>query len=203
MTAKRKYEPKRRAESQAATRQRIVEAAVQLHATVGPAHTTVVDIAKSAGVERVVYHTFRTSLPIQRLLRALPSTKPIAGNICMAGNRRSGRASAVALSALYAYYHRTAPMLRTCSAMRRPCQSSGRPPSRAGAASPMSEISFPGAGRPAGASVSASWLARSDTGLPHMEATGPRRESRPDEAVQMMIGLVRHTVHPELDAVTG
>ena len=26
---------------------------------------------------------------------------------------------------------------------------------------------------------------------------------KPDEAVQMMIGLVRHTVHPELDAVTG
>jgi AcrR family transcriptional regulator len=48
----RKYELKRRAESQAETRQRIVEAAVELHRTKGPGLTTFSDIARLAGVQR-------------------------------------------------------------------------------------------------------------------------------------------------------
>lgn len=51
----RKYTLKRRAEQQAQTRQRIVEAAVGLHSTVGPAATTISMIADRAGVQR---HTF-------------------------------------------------------------------------------------------------------------------------------------------------
>ena len=55
----RPYELKRRAESQDATRARIVEAAVALHQTVGPAATTISDIAERAGVGRVtVYRHF-------------------------------------------------------------------------------------------------------------------------------------------------
>jgi AcrR family transcriptional regulator len=41
----RKYELKRRAERQAETRRRIVDAAVALHTTIGPAHTSVSAIA--------------------------------------------------------------------------------------------------------------------------------------------------------------
>lgn len=52
----RKYELKKRAEHQAATRQRIVEAAVELHRTVGPARTTVSAIAELAGVERKTFY---------------------------------------------------------------------------------------------------------------------------------------------------
>src|SRR5919108_6216974 len=48
----RKYELKKRAERQQATRRRIVEAAVELHRTKGPARTTLSDIARVAGVQR-------------------------------------------------------------------------------------------------------------------------------------------------------
>ncbi len=55
----RKYELKRRAEHQEETRQRIVEAAVELHESVGVAYTTIRAIAERAGVERAtVYRHF-------------------------------------------------------------------------------------------------------------------------------------------------
>src|SRR3954451_3620257 len=55
----RKYQQKRRAEQQAETRQRIVEALVALHREVGPARTTISAIAERAGVERLtVYRHF-------------------------------------------------------------------------------------------------------------------------------------------------
>ena len=54
----RKYELKQRAESQEATRRRIVEATVELHDSVG-FQTTVSAIAKRAGVQRLtVYRHF-------------------------------------------------------------------------------------------------------------------------------------------------
>lgn len=52
----RKYELKRRAERQEETRRRIVEAAVELHGTIGPARTTVSAIADRAGVERKTFY---------------------------------------------------------------------------------------------------------------------------------------------------
>jgi AcrR family transcriptional regulator len=48
----RKYELKRRAERQAETRRRIVDAAIELHRTKGPARTTLSDVARLAGVQR-------------------------------------------------------------------------------------------------------------------------------------------------------
>ena len=55
----RKYELKRRAEKQAQTRRRIVDATVSLHTTEGPARTTISAIAARAGVERhTVYAHF-------------------------------------------------------------------------------------------------------------------------------------------------
>src|SRR5260370_26579786 len=55
----RKYELKARAEKQAETRLRIVEATSALHEEVGPARTTVAEIARRAGVQRLtVYNNF-------------------------------------------------------------------------------------------------------------------------------------------------
>jgi AcrR family transcriptional regulator len=55
----RKYELKQRAESFAETRERIVEATVELHDSLGPARTTISAIAERAGVQRLtVYRHF-------------------------------------------------------------------------------------------------------------------------------------------------
>src|SRR5436190_14972416 len=55
----RKYELKARAETQERTRQRIAKAAAELHEKVGPAATTVAEIARRAGVSRLtVYKHF-------------------------------------------------------------------------------------------------------------------------------------------------
>src|SRR5438132_12455828 len=55
----RKYALKARAEKQAETRRRIVEATAALHTEVGPAQTTVAEIARRAGVQRLtVYNNF-------------------------------------------------------------------------------------------------------------------------------------------------
>lgn len=59
----RTYTLKKRAEQQAETRQRIVEAAVELHSTVGPSATTVSMIAEKAGVQR---HTLYAHFPDER-----------------------------------------------------------------------------------------------------------------------------------------
>jgi len=56
----RKYELKARARRQAETRRRIVEAAIELHRTKGPARTTLSEIARLAGVQRhTLYRHFR------------------------------------------------------------------------------------------------------------------------------------------------
>lgn len=59
----RNYTLKRRAESQAETRKRIVEAAIELHGTIGPANTTISMIAERAGVQR---HTLYAHFPDER-----------------------------------------------------------------------------------------------------------------------------------------
>jgi AcrR family transcriptional regulator len=56
---KRTYELKARAESQRETRDRIARAAADLHVELGPARTTVAEIARRAGVTRLtVYNHF-------------------------------------------------------------------------------------------------------------------------------------------------
>lgn len=61
----RTYTLKRRAEQQAETRRRIVEAAVELHGSIGPALTTVSMVAERADVQR---HTFYAHFPDERSL---------------------------------------------------------------------------------------------------------------------------------------
>jgi AcrR family transcriptional regulator len=63
----REYRLKRRAERQDETRRRIVDAAIELHQTIGPAATTISDIADRAGVGRVtVYRHFPDELTLFR-----------------------------------------------------------------------------------------------------------------------------------------
>ncbi len=62
---KRSYRLGRRAEKLEETRLRIVEAAVDLHCSLGPARTTVSQIAERAGVQR---HTFYAHFPDERSL---------------------------------------------------------------------------------------------------------------------------------------
>lgn len=58
-TTQRKYQLKARAERQRQTRERIVAATAALHREVGPARTTIADVARRAGVQRLtVYNTF-------------------------------------------------------------------------------------------------------------------------------------------------
>jgi AcrR family transcriptional regulator len=61
----RTYTQKRRAEQQADTRRRIVEAAVELHGSIGPALTTISMVAERAGVQR---HTLYAHFPDERSL---------------------------------------------------------------------------------------------------------------------------------------
>lgn len=65
MTKKRTYTLKRRAENQAETRRRIVEATVDLHAELGPVRTSISAIAERAGVQR---HTVYAHFPTEREL---------------------------------------------------------------------------------------------------------------------------------------
>jgi AcrR family transcriptional regulator len=62
---RRPYRMQRRAERQAETRRRIVEAAVDLHTTVGPGRTSLSAIAERAGVQR---HTLYAHFPDQNEL---------------------------------------------------------------------------------------------------------------------------------------
>jgi AcrR family transcriptional regulator len=56
---KRRYELKARADSQRRTREQIVRATMELHQEVGPAQTTIAEIARRAGVQRLtVYNHF-------------------------------------------------------------------------------------------------------------------------------------------------
>jgi AcrR family transcriptional regulator len=68
----RPYQLKRRAERQDETRQRIVEATIELHQTVGPAATTITAIAERAGVGRVtIYRHFPEQLALDRACSGL------------------------------------------------------------------------------------------------------------------------------------
>jgi AcrR family transcriptional regulator len=68
---KRRYQLKERARRQAETRQRIVEATVELHTTIGSARTTISAIAERAGVER---HTVYAHFPDEATLFRACST---------------------------------------------------------------------------------------------------------------------------------
>jgi AcrR family transcriptional regulator len=62
---RRPYHQKKRAQQQEKTRERIVEAIVELHRTVGPAKTKITEVAEMAGVGRMtVYNHFPTEVEL-------------------------------------------------------------------------------------------------------------------------------------------
>jgi AcrR family transcriptional regulator len=109
---KRTYTLKRRAEKQAGTRQRIVEAAVDLHSSIGPALTSLSMVAERAGVQR---HTLYAHFPDERSLFLACSglaferdPLPDAESWRVIKDRRERLR--VGLAAIYDWYERNADM---------------------------------------------------------------------------------------------
>ena len=109
----RRYELKERARTQEATRRRIVDAALALHEEVGPARTTVVELARRAGVGRVtVYNHFPddAALLLPPRSSGWPSTRrrtrPPGPDVKDPGKRLRR-----ALEELYGYYRANETML--------------------------------------------------------------------------------------------
>jgi AcrR family transcriptional regulator len=109
----RTYTLGRRAEKQAETRQRIVEAAVELHGTVGPALTTLSMVAERAGVQR---HTLYAHFPDERSLFTACSGLALGRDPLPDANQwrsledRDERLR-VGLAALYGWYERNAQLI--------------------------------------------------------------------------------------------
>jgi AcrR family transcriptional regulator len=110
---KRKYELKKRAEDMARTHDRITEAAIELHGTLGPSRTTLSAVAKRAGVERrTLYRHFPNEADLFEACSAHyfdvnPLPEPGGWRSIRDPRQRLERA----LDDLYAYYERTEPML--------------------------------------------------------------------------------------------
>lgn len=109
----RTYTLKKRAESQAETRRRIVEAAVDLHSSVGPANTTFSMIAERAGVQR---HTFYAHFPDERSLLLACSgltmeRDPPPDAAPWRGIPDKGERLRTGLAAIYDWFERNAPRL--------------------------------------------------------------------------------------------
>ena len=106
----RTYTLKRRAEQQAETRQRIVEAAVDLHSSVGPALTTISMIADRAGVQRhTVYAHFADDRSLYMACSGLAHERdplPEAGSWWNIEDR--DERLRVGLLAIYGWYERNA-----------------------------------------------------------------------------------------------
>ena len=109
---KRPYRLGKRAGARAETRRRIVEAAVALHSSVGPARTSVAQIAAQAGVQR---HTYYAHFPDERdlflacsglALERDPLPDVDSWVSVPAGRERLRRG----LAELYAWYERNAQM---------------------------------------------------------------------------------------------
>src|SRR5213596_2622883 len=109
----RTYRMSRRAESQAETRLRITESAVQLHGTLGPARTTMSAVAEHAGVQRsTLYRHFPDEAALFDACTAhWAAANPPPDLGAWAGIEDPGERLAIALGELYAYYGRTQPML--------------------------------------------------------------------------------------------
>jgi AcrR family transcriptional regulator len=112
-STKRRYEKRARAAGEQATRLRIIEAAIALHTTVGPARTTISAIAERAGVRRAtVYRHF----PDERALflgcsGAFRERNPLPDPATWASIADPATRLAAALDAIYAWYERVEPML--------------------------------------------------------------------------------------------
>jgi len=109
----RAYRMSRRRVSLEGMRQRIAEAAFELHATVGPAHTSIKAVAERAGVQRhTVYHHFpdMTSLVRACTEHGMRVTRIPEAAPWLAIGDPTARLR-LALGELYAYYRANARLL--------------------------------------------------------------------------------------------
>ena len=110
----RPYVQKRRAEAAEATRRRIAQAAMELHGTIGPARTTISAVAERAGVQRLtVYRHFADETALFEACSGhwLSLNPPPDPGLWADGETREERLQR-ALGTVYAFYERTADMLR-------------------------------------------------------------------------------------------
>lgn len=112
MAEKRKYEMKKRAERQRETRRRIVEATIELHRTRGPANTTISEIARRAGVNRLtVYNHFPDITDLLKACsRSWTERHPAPDQTPWAQISDPQVRLRTALVDLYGFYARTEPM---------------------------------------------------------------------------------------------
>jgi AcrR family transcriptional regulator len=108
----RTYTLKRRAEQQADTRRRIVEAAIELHGSVGPARTSLSMVAERAGVQR---HTLYAHFADERSLFLACSglhmeRNPMPDPAAWGAIANRGERLRVGLGALYGWYERNGAM---------------------------------------------------------------------------------------------
>lgn len=106
----RTYTLKRRAEQQAETRRRIVEAAADLHTSIGPARTSLSMVAQRAGVQR---NTFYAHFPDERSLQLACSALALERNpppdaADWKGLTDPAERLRAGLRAIYGWYDRTA-----------------------------------------------------------------------------------------------
>lgn len=110
---KRPYRMKVRADLQEQTRLRITESAVELHGTVGPAHTTMSAVAEHAGVRRsTLYRHFPDEAALFKSCSAhWAARNPVPDLSGWAAIDDPAERLERALSELYAFYGRTEQML--------------------------------------------------------------------------------------------
>jgi AcrR family transcriptional regulator len=106
----RTYTLKRRAERQAETRRRIVQAAVDLHSSVGPALTSLSMVAERAGVQR---HTLYAHFPDERSLYMACSglsleRDPLPDASAWRSIEDARKRLRIGLDAVYGWYERNA-----------------------------------------------------------------------------------------------
>jgi AcrR family transcriptional regulator len=110
---KRRYEKRARAAAEEATRLRIIDAAIDLHGTTGPARTTISAIAERAGVRRAtVYRHF----PDERALflgcsGTWAERNPVPDPATWTAIADPAARLEAALEALYGWYEQVEPML--------------------------------------------------------------------------------------------
>ena len=108
----RPYTLRKRADAMAATRERITEAAMDLHGSVGPSRTTITAVAERAGVQRqTVYRHFATEEDIfaacsSHFAELHPRPDAAAWRAIADPERRLAQA----LDELYAFYEQTGDM---------------------------------------------------------------------------------------------
>ena len=109
---KRKYQLRKRADDMADTRRRITEATIELHGSVGPAHTTISAVAERAGVQRhTVYRHFPTEQDLFDACSSHYATQhPLPDPGAWGTIDDPRQRLTTALDELFAYYERTQAM---------------------------------------------------------------------------------------------